>query len=434
LTDAVLRNNGFVAARDAAPALPRNIRHVVLIVKENRTFDEVFGDIPSASNRAVAGLAALASFGLSATVAPERNRAPALPTLTHMAVSTNHHELAARYAFSDNFYSDSEVSVDGHHWLVGSYPNAWTESTLMAGYGGEKDFRLPTSAPGRLLFAQSNSSVHPEEQLEAGAIWHHFERHGISFRNYGEGFELAGVEEGPGEKPTGARYMTNVPMPDPLYRNTARDYPQFNMNIPDQYRVQQLIGDLERKYVAGGEPFPQFVFIHLPQDHGTRARPADGYPYPASYMADNDYALGRIVEYLSHKPWWREMAIFVTEDDAAGGVDHVDSHRTVLLAVSPFARKNYVAHANSSFPGLLKTVFRLLALPSLNLFDAAATDLSDCFTDQPDFTPNTALPIDRALFDAAKVKDPLDPAPDSPRMDDPRVLRRQHEGRRERRR
>jgi len=297
----------------------------------------------------------------------------------------------------------------------------------MAAYGGEKEFRLPTGAPGRLLFAGSNSSVHPEEQLEAGAIWRHFERHGVSFRNYGEGFELAGVEEGPGEKPTGARYMTNVPMTDPLYRNTSRQYPQFNTNIPDQYRVSQFIAEVERKYVAGGEPFPQFVFIHLPQDHGARTRPADGYPYAASYMADNDYALGRIVDYLSHKPWWREMAIFVTEDDAQGGVDHVDSHRTVMLAVSPYARKNYVAHGNSSFPGLLKTIFRLLGLPPPNLFDAAATDLSECFADNPDFTPYTVMPADRAVFDPDKVKDPLDPAPDSPRMDDPRVIREQHQ-------
>ena len=147
-------------------------------------------------------------------------------------------------------------------------------------------------------------------------------------------------------------------------------------------------------------------------------------------MADNDYALGRIVEYLSHKPWWREMAIFVTEDDALGGVDHVDSHRTVMLAVSPYARKNYAAHGNSSFPGLLKTIFRLLGIPSLNLFDAPATDLSECFTDLPDFTPYTVLPTDTALFDPAKVKDPLDPAPDSPRMDDPRVIREQHRSRR----
>jgi hypothetical protein len=275
-------------------ALPAGIRHVVLIVKENRTYDEVLGDIAQAANGPVNGLAALARFGRTATVAPGRGSAST--TLRNVDVTPNHHELAARFAFSDNFYADSEVSVDGHHWLVGSYPNAWTESSLMASYGGTKELRFPTKAPGRLSFAGSNSSVHPEDQLEAGTIWHHLESNGISFRNYGEGFELVGVEEGPGEKPTGARYFTNVPMPDPLYRNTSRDYPQFNMNIPDQYRAATFIAEVERKYRQGGEPFPQFVFMHLPQDHMTRPRPADGYPYSASYVADNDYALGRIVE------------------------------------------------------------------------------------------------------------------------------------------
>jgi len=429
LTDRVTRNAGFTPSREVAPALPSGIRHVVLIVKENRTFDEMFGDIPRASNGPVASAAALARFGRNATVNPDRRSQPPPPVLKNVNVSPNHHELATRFAFSDNFYADSEVSVDGHHWLVGSYPNAWTESSLMASYGGEKEFRFPTKAPGRLSFAQSNSSVHPEEQLEAGAIWHHLDRHGISFRNYGEGFELAGVEEEPGMKPTGARYLTNVPMPEPLYRNTSREYPQFNTNIPDQYRASQFISEIRRKYVNGGEPFPQFIYIHLPQDHTARVRPEDGYPYMASYIADNDYALGRIVEFLSQTPWWREMAIFVTEDDAQSGVDHVDSHRTVLMAVGPYVRKNYASHVNSSFPGLLKTIFRLLGLPPLNLFDAAASDLSDCFGGEPDFAPYRVLPIDPALFDPAKVKDPLDPAPDSPRMDDPRFLREQHEAR-----
>jgi len=426
LTAQVIQNNGFTPAATAMPALPSAIRHVVVIVKENRTYDEVLGDVAQASNGTVAGLASLARFGRNATVTADRRIRPAGPTLSNVSVTPNHHALASRFAFSDNFYADSEVSVDGHHWLVGSYPNAWTESSLMASYSDAKEFRFPTKAPGRLLYAGSNSSVHPEEQLEAGTIWHHLERNGISFRNYGEGFELAGVAEEPGEKPTGARFLTNVPMPDPLYRNTDRDYPQFNMNIPDQYRATQFTAEIERKYVKGGEPFPQFIFIHLPQDHMARPRPADGYPYAASYVADNDYALGRIVEYLSHTSWWREMAIFVTEDDSLGGVDHVDSHRTVLLAISPYARRNYVSHVNSSFTGLLKTVFRLLGMPPLNLFDAAASDLSDCFAGEPDFTPYQALALDPALFDPAKVKDPLDPARDSPRMDDPRFLREQH--------
>ncbi len=424
LTKAVIENNGLTRRPDAPP-LPAGIRYVVVVVKENRTFDEVFGDVQEVANGKVNGAPGLARFGRTGRIEQSRRglqqRAPA----GTVDVTPNHHAIAERWAFSDNFYADSEVSVDGHHWVVGSYPNAWTESSLMASYGGQKDFRFPTTAPGRLNFAQSNSSLHPEEQLEDGAIWHHLERNGISFRNFGEGFELAGVNEGEGLKPTGARYLTNVPMPDPLYRNTSREYPQYNMNIPDQFRASQFIAECERRYVNGNEPFPRLIFIHLPNDHMARPRPNDGYPFEASFVADNDYALGRMLEFLSGTPWWREMAVFVTEDDAQGGVDHVDSHRTVLLIASPYAKRNYVSHMNSSFPGLLKTAFRLLGVGPLNLFDATAADLSDCFTAEPDFTPYKALPPDVKIFDPAKAREPLDPEP-SPRMDDPRFLRDQH--------
>ena len=313
-TETVLRANGFRPQPSEPAALPAAIRHVVLIVKENRTYDEVFGDIFKVSSGAVVGFPPLARFGRKGFAAGYGRL-----SVKDVNVAPNHREMALRWSFSDNFYADSDVSVDGHHWLVGSYPNAWTQSSLMAAYGGEKDFRLPTTAPGRLAFPQSNSSVHPEEQLEGGAIWHHLERNGIAFRNFGEGFELAGVAEDAGEKPTGARYLTNVPMPDPLYRNTSRQYPQFNMNIPDQYRATQFIGEVEERYVKGGEPFPRFVFIHLPNDHLARPRPEDGYPFEASFMADNDYrAWAASWSTWSKSPWWREMAIFITEDDATG--------------------------------------------------------------------------------------------------------------------
>jgi DNA-binding beta-propeller fold protein YncE len=429
LTARVMENNGFTPSVEWMRPLPEALRRVVVIVKENRTFDEVFGDVTSASNGPVAGLPTIARFGRFGNVSSPQRALRQRTTLKSVNVTPNHHELAERWAFSDNFYADSEVSVDGHHWLAGSYPDAWTESSLMASYGGQKDFRLPTEAPGRLSFAGSNSSVMPEEQLEAGALWHHLERHGVSFRNFGEGMELAGVAEEPGEKPTGARYLTNAPMPEPLYRNTSRDYPQFNMNIPDQYRATQFISEIERRYGSGAEELPRFLFIHLPQDHTDKPRPGDGYPFEASYMADNDVALGRIIEYLSHSRWWREMAVFVTEDDAQGWVDHVDSHRTLLLAISPWARKNYASHVNASFPGLLKTAFRILGIPPLNLYDATAADLSDCFAAKPDYAPYKALPVDGRIFDPAKVKDPLDGPASDRRMDDPAFLREQHKNR-----
>ena len=400
LTARVMANNGFTPALEASAAIPKEITHVVIIVKENRTFDEVLGD--------VAGAPKLARFG--------------------RAVTPNHHALAARWTMSDNFFADSEVSVDGHHWLVGSYPNAWTESTLMAAYGDQKHFRLTPDAPGRLEFPESSSSVHPEDQLEAGTLWHHLERHSVTFRNFGEGFELAGVDEGPGLKPTGARYFTNVPMPEPLYRNTSRAYPSFNTNIPDQFRATQFIHEVDELYRKPGKALPRLLFIHLPDDHIDKPRPRDGYPTHASYVADNDFALGRIVEYLSHTSWWPHMAIFITEDDALGGADHVDAHRTVMLVTGPYAKRGYVSHQNTSFSGMLKTVFRILNLPPLNLYDATAADLSECFTDRPDFTPYSLRPADTSIFDPAKAREPLDPRPPA-KMDDPRELRRQHEGR-----
>ncbi len=413
-TNFVMLANGFVPSPGTPAPVPEGIHHVVLIVKENRTFDEVFGDIRNAANSLVAGAPPLARLG-SKGRADGRGSRLSLQTVN---VTPNHHAMARQWAFADNFYADSEVSVDGHHWLVGAYPDAWTESSLLASYGGQKDFRFPTTAPGRLLNAESNSSVHPEEQEEAGSLWHHLERHGITFRNFGEGFELAGIDEGQGLKPTGARYLTNVPMPDPLYRNTSREYPGFNMNIPDQFRADQFIQEMDKRYAKGSEPLPQFIYIHLPNDHMDKPRPEDGYPYTESFVSDNDYALGRIVEYLSHSPWWKEMAIFITEDDSQGGRDHIDSHRTVWMGVGPWFRKNYVSHTHSSFPGLQKTVYRILKLPPLNLFDATASDLSDTFTATPDFEPFQLLPEDARLFEPQKAREPMDGRP-SVKMDGP---------------
>lgn len=420
LTGQVMSNNGFAPIRDPsglitthsetsmASHFPPQIDHVVIIVKENKTYDEVFGDLPSASNGPRDGVASLAHSGLK--------------------ISPNHHALATRFASSDNFYADSEVSADGHHWLVGSYPNAWTESTYMASYGGQKQYRFPTTAPGRYLFAGSAASVVPEEQLEAGSIWHHLERNHVTFRNFGEGFEFAGLSEGENLEPTGARMLTNIPMPDPLYRNSSRNYPGFNMNIPDQYRASHFIQEIDDMFVKPKRELPKLLFLHLPNDHKTKAHPETGYPKEESYVADNDLALGRIVEYLSHSEWWPKMAIFVTEDDALGGSDHVDTHRTILLAISPYAKPNYNVKVNTSFTGMLRTAFGLLHMPALNLYDASAADLSEAFSDKADMTPYTALPVDPAIFDPAKAR--IDTKTKGPKMDDPAEVRRQQRQRR----
>jgi hypothetical protein len=150
------------------------------------------------------------------------------------------------------------------------------------------------------------------------------------------------------------------------------------------------------------------------------ARPEDGYPYEESFVVDNDYALGRILTYLSGTKWWPETAVFITEDDPQGGVDHLDAHRTVLLAAGPWMKKNYVSHVNTSFPGLLKTIFRLLHLPPLNLFDASAADLSDCFAAQPDPAAYKLVDVDRRIFDPDKARQSTN-GKASVRMDDPKA-------------
>ncbi len=417
LTAQIMAANGFNPVPESVqhPPLPQAIRHVVLIVKENRTYDEVLGDIRGAGNGPAMADPRLARFGTRGYVDGRGKRL----SLQDVNVTPNHHAIARQWTFSDNFYADSDVSVDGHHWLVGSYPNVWTETSLLAAYSEQKkDFRL-VEAPGRLLFAGTNASVHPEEQLEGGTIWHHLARHQVSFYNFGEGFELAGADEGPDLEPSGARYLTNVPMPEPLYRNTSRRYPGFNMNIPDQYRAAAFIREIEEKYAQPGLDLPQFIFVHLPNDHMADARPESGYPYEASFVVDNDYALGRILEYLSGTKWWREMAVFITEDDAQGGVDHIDAHRTLLLSAGPWFKRNYVSHVNSSFPGLLKTIFRLLGLPPLNLFDATAADLDDCFASQPDYTGYRVQGVDKRIFDPSAARQAA-PGTPSPRMDAPR--------------
>ncbi|MCC6366287.1 MAG: bifunctional YncE family protein/alkaline phosphatase family protein [Bryobacterales bacterium] len=321
-TRTVYANNGFLPSEAKAAPVPGEIRYVVIIVKESRTYDEVFGDIAGGSNGPAAGIWDLARFGAFGIIYPNRRGLQQRLALRNVNVTPNHHELARRFAFSDNFYADP----DGHP--------------------------------------------------DAGVLWRHLEKYRIPFRNFGEGFAREG----------------------------SREYPGYDTNIPDQYRAARFIAGMEKLYGKGGEEFPRLIYIHLPNDRMGKARPEDGYPFEASYVADNDYALGRIVEYLSGTPQWKRMAIFITERDARGGVDHIDSHRTVFLLASPYAKKNYVSHVNASFPGMWKTVFGILGLPPLNLYDAAAADLFDCFTQTPDLTPFPLQEENKDLFDPAEAR------------------------------
>jgi len=423
-TIAVLRNNGFVLATPT-PSLGltrlTNIHHVVFIVKENRTFDQVFGDLTPANGEKIEADPSLTEYGTDVTVKGSAKDGTA--TVEHADVTPNHHALARRFAISDNFYVDGDVSVDGHHWLVNNYPNEIFEASWPAGYGGKFDFKPDDDAPGRVEIGASNPW--PETYLEAGSLWEHLANNKISFRNYGEGVEMGGDDEGAGLEPTGVRLSTNVPMPEVLFENTSRSYPTFNLNISDQYRFQQFKNEFEVRF-AGSEktPLPQLLFLWLPNDHTANPRPQEGYPYRASYVADNDLALGKLVELFSHSPYWEDTAMFVTEDDAQAGTDHVDAHRSVLMIISPYAHG--VCHVHVSTSSILKTIDLILHMPYLNQYDAAASDLGQCFSDQPDLTPYTALPVDSRVFDPAKVVETgLDLKASSPRLDDPTAIRKE---------
>ena len=284
------------------------------------------------------------------------------------------------------------------------------------------------NAPGRLEIGSTSPS--PEDFLEAGSLWEHLARHGVTFRNYGENLEMAGYTEEGGSEPTGVREATNMPMPEVLFKNTSRTYPNFNTSIPDQYRYEQFKKEFEERFVSGKQPLPQFMYLWLCNDHTAKPRPKDGYPYRASYVADNDLALGKLVELLSHSPFWKNMAIFVTEDDAQSGQDHVDAHRSLLMVISPYSRCG-VSHVHESMLSILKTFDLIFGIPPINQYDAAASSLADSFTDKPDFTPYTPVPEDSRIFDPAKARDPYyfashgRPLPPSADLDNPGAIRTQ---------
>ncbi|AIE83882.1 alkaline phosphatase family protein [Fimbriimonas ginsengisoli] len=412
LTQKVLANNGLVPSHRPLPNFPKEIEYVVFITKENHTFDGIFGGM-----KGVEGQPEYAQFGMNGWIA-EKGRSERLP------IMPNHIRLAEQFGISDNFYMEPQASGDGHRWLVGVYPSLWSTRLFYAGW----DFRLNNDAKGRLVPYGSNGSQIPEDYLENGSLWEHLDRNKISFRNYGEGFEFPGVGEDEPESRTGAVEVVNYPMPKALMSNTCFDFPIFNTNIPDIARVDWFKEDIEKNYRSKGKPLPKFINIALCNDHGDRARLAAGYPYVCSYMADNDLALGRTVEYLSHTPEWKKMAIFVTQDDSGGDNDHIDRHRSFVLAISPYAKRGYVAHEHTSIMSIIRSIYSIFGLGPNNLFDAMATPLDEMFTTTPDFTPYTHVPVDPRVFKPEATMDPSDPTfkkrrgLKSVRMDDPKFL------------
>jgi hypothetical protein len=320
--------------------------------------------------------------------------------------SPNHHELALRFALSDNFFLEPSVSSDGHRWLDNNYTTEFEETHWPASYGGRRndagnDPAVFTAYPGRLGFTDANASPEPNDLNEFGGIFAHLNRNARSFVNFGNGYEFAILDEDGATEPTGVREHVNVPMEKVVRDHSDHLFPSFNTHIPDAplpedpgrfSRFGRFKQVFESAYVdrrRGRCNLPQYVDLYYPNDHGGGARDInpDGPDWSFKrFVQDNDAALGMTVDLVSHSPCWKDTVIFVVEDDTQNGLDHVDGHRSVFLAISPWVKHEHVGKGHASLSSIFKTVDLLLGIPALNQYDLAATDLSELFTSKPDFT------------------------------------------------
>jgi len=399
-TQTVIANNfKFIQKSTKSNVLENgSIKHIVFIAKENRTYDEVFGQLEGGN-----GDPNLARFGLNRKISNKKGT----KIINDANIMPNHITLAKQFAISDNFYCDSDVSADGHRWLVSTYPNEWCETATAASYGGKRGMKDSSAAPGNLAIYGSAGSIYPEDFNEAGSLWDHLVRYNKDFFNFGFGVEMAGAYSDSTMKYIGELYTVNYPLPAPLFDRSSKVFPTYNMAIPDQFRTDVFIKEFNEKWIGENKTLPEVITLMLPNDHGTKERPNAGFPFQESYMADNDLAVGRAIEFLSRTPYWKNMAIFITEDDPQGGVDHVDAHRSILQVISPYAKRNYIGKNHYSFGSIFKTFWKILGVPPLNQYDAGASDLSDLFTEKPDFTPYNAVSSDLRVFDPSKALSPI---------------------------
>lgn len=381
-------------AKNPLPPLPKirksPIKYIVYITKENRTYDEVFGQLKGAT-----GDSSLARFGVNNEYTLPDSLRKKYPNLR---VSPNHHKAAKQFAFSDNYYCDSDASIHGHHWLAGVIPNEWVEANSSV----SKSTKLFSSAPGR-RHPGTTGSMDPEDYAEIGGLWEALDRANVPFYNFGEANETAHVREEWYDTNTGAAHGVMVPMQKALFNRTSHDYAGFNTNIPDQYRMDQFEKEFTDKWIKGKEKLPSLLTMQVPNDHGAGIRPADGYYYPHSFMADNDLAIGRILHFLSRTKYWKNMLVIMTEDDPQGGSDHIDAHRSILMMQGPYVKKGYVSHTHANFGSILKTIYNILDVNYVNQFDVTASLLQDWFTSKPDYTPYTLELNDSRIFDADKA-------------------------------
>lgn len=362
---------------------PSLIKHVVYIIKENRTYDQVFGAMGRGN-----GDPSLCIFGRD--------------------ITPNHHAIADQFVLLDNTYCCGILSADGHQWSTTAYSTDYMEKSF-AGFPRSYPDGMGTDEDDALAYAPS------------GFLWDNAIAHGVHIRNYGE-FMGPSVHwrdpSRPGEPDFTACYnawkngtdevvFECWPSVESLRPISPLSYVGWNMSVPDQYRADFILDELNA-FEAKGE-YPQLTFICLPQDHTSGT--SKGCPTPAATLADNDLALGRILEGLSHSRFWKDMAVFVIEDDPQAGWDHVSGYRTVALCAGPYVKRGEIISTQYNTTSLIRTMEQILGLPPMNAFDASAEPMFDCFTDEPDLTPYVAIPANIPLDQmnplALNIQDPV---------------------------
>ena len=345
----VAHANGW-EARTAPMSYPP-IEHVIYVIKENRTYDQVFGDEAQAD-----GDTSLVFFG--------------------RFVSPNHHALAERFGLYDRFFVNAEVSADGHQWSTAAYATDYTEKTTPDNYsdrGRDYDYdgtnRKDVPSGGDDVAAPA-----------AGYLWDLAAQKELTLRNYGE----FAVENGRSAEDATSHGIVTASKPV-LAAHTSPNYAGFDVKVTDQARADVWIAELHQ-FERDGQ-MPALEIMTLPNDHTAGATPRA--PTPRAYMADNDWALGRMIDALSHSRYWKSTAVFVIEDDAQDGADHVDSHRAPFLVISPWTRGGLV-HRFVNTTDVIRTIEEILKLPSMSQFDAYGRPLREIWRTTPDTTPYVA--------------------------------------------
>ncbi len=321
--------------------LPSPIKYCLYIIKENRTYDQVLGDMPEGN-----GDPALCLF-------PEK-------------VTPNHHKLAREFVLLDNFYVEGEVSADGHEWTMGAYATDFVEKSWPLSYGHNAHKKFPYPAEGNFDIAVP----------AGGYLWDRAKEAGVSYRSYGEFIRNGKTPKDPGT----ARVAALKDHFDPWYRS-------FDMDYPDVKRAERFISEMKR-FEREGE-MPRLQILRISNDHTSGT--TTNKPSPRAAVADNDLALGMVVEALSKSKFWSELAIFVVEDDAQNGPDHVDAHRTIAYVISPYTKRRFVDSTMYSTASMLRTMELILGLKPMSQFDAMAAPMSHSFTHLPNYDSYSAV-------------------------------------------